>query len=131
APLLHFTKHAFALHFLLQDTESLINVVAADENLQWISSLCCSERQLPERVRPAPRRLRRFARELDATVRVEAIKHRRLRSGSRGKTAIVTLIHSRLAGAPRVWPRIFALVISRNNVVSALPSNAYRVRNIR
>src|SRR3974390_1680470 len=49
APLLHFTKYAFALHFLLQDTEGLINVVIADKNLQWESSflkasaLCQSE----------------------------------------------------------------------------------------
>ena len=40
AALLHFTKHTFSLHFLLQDTESLINVVAADEHLQWLVSLC-------------------------------------------------------------------------------------------
>jgi len=38
APLLHVTKYAFALHFLLQDTEGLINVVIADKNLQWTSS---------------------------------------------------------------------------------------------
>src|SRR6516164_3575298 len=31
APLLHLTKYAFALHFLLQDTEGLINLVIADK----------------------------------------------------------------------------------------------------
>src|SRR6516164_9479174 len=67
APPLHFTKHAFSLHFLLQDPEGLINVVAADEYLQWLVSLCYSKRKLPERSRLVPSRLRRFARKSDAT----------------------------------------------------------------
>jgi len=37
APLLHFAKYAFALHFLLQDAECLIDIVVANEDLQWIS----------------------------------------------------------------------------------------------
>src|SRR4029453_5998505 len=36
APLPHFTKYAFTLHFLFQNTESLIDIVVADKNLQWI-----------------------------------------------------------------------------------------------
>jgi hypothetical protein len=31
--LLHFPKHAFPLHFLLQDAKRLIDVIVADENL--------------------------------------------------------------------------------------------------
>jgi len=33
--LLHLAKQAFALHFFLQDADSLLDVVVADENLQW------------------------------------------------------------------------------------------------
>ena len=33
-PTLHLTKYAFALHFLFQNTESLIDIVVADKNLQ-------------------------------------------------------------------------------------------------
>jgi hypothetical protein len=36
-PLLHFAKHAFALHLFLQHAESLIDVVVANEYLQWTS----------------------------------------------------------------------------------------------
>ena len=35
--LLHFAKHAFALHFLFQDAECLVDVVVANENLQGMS----------------------------------------------------------------------------------------------
>src|SRR6187551_1791202 len=35
--LLHLAKHAFALHFLFQDAERLIDVVVANEDLQGIS----------------------------------------------------------------------------------------------
>jgi len=31
---LHLAKHAFALHFLLEHTERLIDIVVADEDLQ-------------------------------------------------------------------------------------------------
>ena len=34
APLLHLTKHAFALHFLFQNTKRLIDIVVAHKNLQ-------------------------------------------------------------------------------------------------
>ena len=34
APLLDLPKYAFALHFLFQNTESLIDIVVADKNLQ-------------------------------------------------------------------------------------------------
>jgi hypothetical protein len=36
-PLLHFAKHAFALHLFLQHAKSLIDVVVANEYLQWTS----------------------------------------------------------------------------------------------
>jgi hypothetical protein len=39
-PLSHFAKHAFALHFLLQDAERLLDVVVANENLQMDIFLC-------------------------------------------------------------------------------------------
>ncbi len=44
--LLHFAKHAFALHFLFQDAERLVDVVVADEDLQGISfsELGCKDR---------------------------------------------------------------------------------------
>src|SRR6476660_3887821 len=35
--LLHLAKHAFALHFLFQDAERLVDVVVANENLQGMS----------------------------------------------------------------------------------------------
>src|SRR5258705_11810265 len=35
--LLHLAKHAFALHFLFQDGERLVDVVVANENLQGMS----------------------------------------------------------------------------------------------
>src|SRR6187455_1842551 len=35
APLLHLTEHALALHLLLQHAERLVDVVVANENLQW------------------------------------------------------------------------------------------------
>src|SRR3974390_1010236 len=91
APLLHFTKYAFALHFLLQDTEGLINVVIADKNLQWESSFLKSERSLPERESVwAPIQLRRFAGG-DATCSRRSGPHaRRLPHGSRAKSLIVT-----------------------------------------
>src|SRR5215831_5569830 len=34
APPLHFAEHAFALHFLLQDAQSLIDVIVTNENTQ-------------------------------------------------------------------------------------------------
>ena len=34
SPALHLAKHAFALHFLLEHTERLIDIVVADEDLQ-------------------------------------------------------------------------------------------------
>lgn len=34
APLLHLAKNTFALHFLFQNTKSLIDIVVADKNLQ-------------------------------------------------------------------------------------------------
>src|SRR5262249_37472250 len=44
APLLHFTKHAFTLHFLFQNTESLIDIVVAHKNLQ-LMFLCLEARR--------------------------------------------------------------------------------------
>src|SRR5215471_747824 len=35
---LHFAEHAFALHFLLQDARSLINVVVTDQDLHKLCS---------------------------------------------------------------------------------------------
>jgi hypothetical protein len=34
SPSLHFTKYPFTLHFLFQNTESLIDIVVAHKNLQ-------------------------------------------------------------------------------------------------
>ncbi len=33
---LHFTEDAFALHFLLEGLEGLINIVVTNENLHWV-----------------------------------------------------------------------------------------------
>ncbi len=33
----HFTENTFALHLLLEHAEGLIDIVVADNNLQWIS----------------------------------------------------------------------------------------------
>jgi hypothetical protein len=33
----HFPKHTFALHFLLQDAKSLIDIVVSDEHLQKLT----------------------------------------------------------------------------------------------
>jgi hypothetical protein len=36
APLLHFPKYAFALHFLFQNTEGLVDIVVAHKNPQLL-----------------------------------------------------------------------------------------------
>src|SRR5512144_203997 len=41
AALLHLAKHAFALHLLLQDAKSLVDIVVADEDLQLFIPSCC------------------------------------------------------------------------------------------
>src|SRR5438094_293265 len=35
SPLLHLAEHALALHLLLEDTQRLLHVVIAHQNLQW------------------------------------------------------------------------------------------------
>src|SRR5690606_18918612 len=53
----HLTEHAFALHFLLQDPERLIDIVVTYENLQWLSFFCLAP---AEKIKGAsPKRLRR------------------------------------------------------------------------
>src|SRR5207344_3668411 len=52
APPLHFTKHAFTLHFLFQDTESLFDVVVAYKNLQLIFLLSRGAAHKNDPVRP-------------------------------------------------------------------------------
>jgi hypothetical protein len=39
APSFHFPKHAFALHFLLQYSKRLIDIVVSDEHLQSFTPL--------------------------------------------------------------------------------------------
>ena len=53
APLLHLAKDAFALHFLLQDAERLVDVVVTDENLQWIPFSGLPEQQARDGVQEA------------------------------------------------------------------------------
>src|SRR5690606_13280697 len=54
APRPHFAEHAFALHFLFQDPEGLLDVVVAYQNLQWLSffSWLISNRGKRRRRRP-------------------------------------------------------------------------------
>jgi hypothetical protein len=47
---LHFPKHTFTLHFLLQDAKSLIDIVVSDEHLQN-ALLCVEDRSSARRLR--------------------------------------------------------------------------------